>query len=429
MKRIVFFILVPFIGMWHQNIWGKGRIAGNKPSVFTIVYSNQAELEEGLDMAKLFQKKIAEATQATLPISSDSLFGKGKAIRITHGSSTKVFDYSIKMLKGELVVDGGGCWAMAQAADVVADKLKTGDISGGYSYKGSVYDKELFPRPDGVNLRILDDNVWGYRHETIPKSWKGLKADPRDDVRVPQFYQLYRAYMPDIITMQEYNDHMDARLFPMLEKLGYANTFTPKGNWNYTPVIYNKNTIELIKADYLLYPRMGLYNTYTKSYTVAIFKHKATGKTFGVASTHLWWMADARQVGSSQLRAAQVRMLMCQLELLKKEYDCPFFVCGDMNCYETDIPIQQFLQGGYEPCYKLATVYADNHNGHHICGPDDGYSRTSRRISPTREGAIDHCLLYNGNGRVEVKVFDCIQPYFTVPLTDHYPNLVDAVLK
>ncbi|MBP3775156.1 MAG: endonuclease/exonuclease/phosphatase family protein [Bacteroidaceae bacterium] len=412
-----------------QQMAAKGKISGVKPAAYTIVYSQKAEPEEGLLMAQELQRKLASATQVTLPLVGDSLFRGGKALYITHSPQMQVFDYSIRCTKGRFTIDGGGCWAMAKAVDILAGKLKEGDVPANFVLKGSVYDQELFPRPEGVNLRILDDNVWGYRKEKIPDAWKGLPADPRDDARVPQFYQLFRAYMPDVITLQEYNDHMDARLFPKLEKLGYEHTYKPKENWNNTPVIYNKNAVDLIKADYLLYPRMGLANTFTKSYTVAIFRHKATGRVFGVASTHLWWMGDARQVGSSQLRAAQVRLLMCQIELLQKEYNCPFFVCGDMNCEERSIPIQQFLQGGYEPCYKLATLYADNNNGHHICGPDDGYARQSRRISPTRDGAIDHCFLYNGQGRVEVKVFDCIQPYFTVPLTDHYPNLVDAVLK
>ncbi len=429
MKLTTSILFVALMVATVQTTFAKGKIAGAKPGAYTIVYNNSAEAEEGIDMATLLQKKIAAATAVTVPISSDSLFKKGKALCITHAPKTGVFDYSIKATKGQVVINGGGCWAMTKAVDILAEKLQNGDVPNNYNVKGTVYDQVLFPREHGVNLRIMDDNVWGYRKETIPDSWKNLPADPRDDARVPQFYQLFRAYMPDVITLQEYNDHMDDRLFPMLEKLGYRHTIKPESNWNNTPVIYNQNAVELIKADYLLYPGMGLANTYTKSYAIAIFKHKATGKTFGVASTHLWWKKEADQVGSTQLRAASVRLLMCQIELLQQQYDCPFFVCGDMNCEEHTIPIQQFLQGGYEPCYKLATVYADNHNGHHNCFPQSGYSRHSNRFAPTRDAAIDHCLLYNNKDRVEIKVFDCIQAYFTVPLTDHYPNVIDAVLK
>jgi hypothetical protein len=90
---------------------------------------------------------------------------------------------------------------------------------------------------------------------------------------------------------------------------------------------------------------------------------------------------------------------------------------------------QQLIQGGYVPCYKAATLYGDTHNGHHICGPSDGYSVDSRRRGQDRtSGAIDHCLIYDPSGKTEVKVFDCIMESYTVGITDHYPNLIDVRL-
>ena len=43
-----------------------------------------------------------------------------------------------------------------------------------------------------------------------------------------------------------------------------------------------------------------------------------------------------------------------------------------MNAYEDSLPIRQFIEGGYTPCYKAATDATDNGTGHHICGPKDG---------------------------------------------------------
>ena len=43
-------------------------------------------------------------------------------------------------------------------------------------------------------------------------------------------------------------------------------------------------------------------------------------------------------------------------------------------------------------------------------------------------GAIDHCLLYDPAGNVEIKAFRCIMDEWTLPLTDHYPNVIDAKL-
>ena len=103
---------------------------------------------------------------------------------------------------------------------------------------------------------------------------------------------------------------------------------------------------------------------------------------------------------------------------------------GDMNCYEPDVPMQQFFEAGYMPCYKLATVRTNYDNGHHVCNASAGFSRRSKRPSPMRErGALDHVLLLDKQQNVEVKVFDCIQARFTLSLTDHYPNVVDVLLK
>ena len=42
--------------------------------------------------------------------------------------------------------------------------------------------------------------------------------------------------------------------------------------------------------------------------------------------------------------------------------------------------------------------------------------------------AIRKIAVFDPEKKVDVKVFDCIQTYFTVPLTDHYPNLIDAAM-
>ena len=107
----------------------------------------------------------------------------------------------------------------------------------------------------------------------------------------------------------------------------------------------------------------------------------------------------------------------------------PLIFPTSANLVFTEADSSSYFPDGYTPCYKAATDATDNGNGHHICGPKDGYSRTSRRRSPDREkGAIDHCFIYNAQEGVAVKVFDCITARITVKLTDHYPYLIDAAL-
>lgn len=283
---------------------------------------------------------------------------------------------------------------------------------------------------EGADLRILDDNIWDYSKDTIPQAWQALGEDPRDCVRAPQFARLISDYMPDVFTFQEYSAHFHAEFYPAVEKKGYVIAWESGSDWNNTPIFYNRKTLELLYVNFNLYTPAKWSNHGSKSFTSAVLKRKSDGKVFALIGTHLWWRGDNRQPGSTMARASQIRLVMAEAEIIRGKFgDIPVVVAGDMNCEENTIPLRQMTQEGYVPCYKAATVYGDNHNGHHICAPNDGYSKESRRKGETREaGAIDHCLIYDPSGRAEVRVFDCLMHDYLVKLTDHYPNIIDIRL-
>ena len=290
--------------------------------------------------------------------------------------------------------------------------------------------KAKYKIAEGADLRILDDNIWDYSQDTIPPRWKEIGEDPRDFKRAPQFARLVKDYMPDVFALQEYSSHMHKEFYPLVRKSGYVIAWESKEDWNNTPIFYNEKTMEPLYVFYNKYTPEQWCNHGSKSYTSAVFQRKKDGKIFALVGTHLWWKSDKAKAGSTQARASQVRLIMAEVEgILAKYKDIPVFVVGDMNCEENTVPMQQFIQAGYVPCYKAATVYGDNHNGHHICSPADGYSTASRRKADTREGgAIDHLFIYDPAGTAEVKVFDCIMEEYTVKLTDHYPNIIDVRL-
>lgn len=287
-----------------------------------------------------------------------------------------------------------------------------------------------FRLAEGADLRILNDNIWDYSKDTIPPAWQKIGEDPRDFVRAPQFARLMTDYMPDILTIQEYSSHMHAEFYPRINTAGYVIAWESKEDWNNTPIFYYPDTQELLYVNYHKYTPEQWCNRGTKSFTSAVLKRKSDGKVFAVINTHLWWKGDHVQPGSTMARAAQVRLMMAEAEIIKAKFGLiPIFVTGDMNCEEKTVPMQQFIAEGYIPCYKAATTYGDNNNGHHICAPNDGYSVKSRRKGPDREtGAIDHCFILDKSGNTEVKVFDCIMEEYLVKLTDHYPLLIDIKL-
>ncbi len=284
---------------------------------------------------------------------------------------------------------------------------------------------------EGADLRILDDNIWDYSKDTIPPVWQKLGEDPRDFVRAPQFAKLVCDYLPDVFTLQEYSKHFHDEFYPLVNNMGYEIAWESKEDWNNTPIFYNPESLELLNVNYNKYTPEQWCNHGSKSFTSAVFSRKSDGRKFALIGTHLWWKSDKAMPGSTMARAAQIRLVMAEAEIMRRKYgEIPVFVAGDMNCEENTIPIQQLVEYGYVPCYKAATVYGDRHNGHHICGPTDGYSKESRRKGADREvGAIDHCLIYDTKDCAEVKVFDCIMDDYLVKLTDHYPNIIDVYLR
>ena len=99
-----------------------------------------------------------------------------------------------------------------------------------------------------------------------------------------------------------------------------------------------------------------------------------------------------------------------------------------MNCEEGTVPIRQLLDGGYIPCYKAATIFGDNNNGHHRCDAGGFSAESARKGLDRATGALDHFFIHNAPKDVEVLVYYCIMDAYTLPLTDHYPNFADIKL-
>ncbi len=386
------------------------KIGTNPLKAYRIVYSIGAEDEVGLDAAKHLQQVLSEKTGVELAITADNANAAGREILLgstrrkeslkAYAAPFAPFEYKVYVQSGKLIIAAGGCWAM--------NALSRGNLPSSFRLEGTVEGEFLFPQDAQTNLRILDNNVWDYSGKPVPEVWKEAGEDCTDSVRGPQFAQLVRAYMPDVIGFQE----------------GYKETLIPEAR-NDTPVWYNENTVELIESEYTPFTPLLWSNHKSKSFTWAAFKLKSNGKPFIVISTHLWWKSEKVQAGSNTARAAQAHLIVATAQYLKSRYpDSPVFLVGDMNCHEKADAMQLLINAGFTPCYKIATVSTDNHNGHHRCSAK-GFGRDGG--NRTRAESIDHCFLWNG-GQTEIRHFKCDMSAFIVKITDHYPNIIDAVL-
>ena len=399
-------------------------------SEYVIVFSHEAEAEEGRDAAMAMKAAVKSKTGKELPIVSDEVQEKAREILVGPTSRKEsvqwysavhdTFDWALFHSGGKIVAAAGGCWAL----DKAVDRMKSAPMKTTLSEKGNIFGKMLFPPEEGSNLRILDDNIWNYTKENAP-AWEAVGADCTNKVRSRGFEAIICAYMPDVFTMQEYHKSMhDEYMSKILTDRGYAMSYTPGSQWNWTPVFYRTSTLTLKDSGYLRYDS-SWSDSGSKSYQWAAFTHKATGKTFIVFSTHLWWKSESVQAGSDSARETQAKSIITKVAELEQKYACPVFVAGDMNCNLNSTALKQFTNAGYVTAWHAATVYGDKRNGHHQCSAD-GFSRSSTKPDDGMS-AIDYIFAHN-MGSSKVLTFWRIQPYFTVMLTDHYPNYTDIAL-
>lgn len=413
-------------------VLASASVCGNGPEKaarllkeYEIVYSAEAEPEMGAEAAALVRESISEATGTVLPVRSDAEKGKSaKSIVISEDGET--FDYSIKAGKGGLSISAGSCYALEYASDRLGRDISEGRFGRRYEAGGNMYGETVFEREEGSNLRILDINVWEWNgtKEELPKEWVELGEDCTNEHRSIGFAGIAYAYMPEVICLQEYANQMHEHLCPRLQEAGYTITFIPD-NVNFTPIFYRGDKVELLETAY--YPHDLPYNNHeTKSYTTAVFRMKENGAVFIVINTHLWWKSEKAMAGSDAARTRQLGNIMTRAEELRAKYGCPAFIMGDFNCRLPSEALQNAIAEGYKPAWEIATVYGDTRCGHHACSKS-GFSRKQNKPDDGT-GCIDHFLVYDTEGKVEVKTFRRDYAYFTIKLTDHYPNYADIRL-
>ena len=224
MKKILMFLAVLLPALTLRALPGLEK--------YTVVYSAQAEAEEGLDVAQAVAAVVLSRTGVEPAIVSDTepetryeiLVGSTsrKQSQPFYKAGPDSFDWELSRSGNKVLVCGGGCWALMKAAD----ELRAGGIPR-KSLKGNIYGEFLFPREEGTSLRILDDNIWDYGKPDNAPAWEALGADCRDEVRARGLIELVHAYEPDILTMQEYSSHMDKIMRPLLLEKGYSIAYEP----------------------------------------------------------------------------------------------------------------------------------------------------------------------------------------------------------
>jgi len=278
-------------------------------------------------------------------------------------------------------------------------------------------------------LRIMSHNCW--KHDTNLPAWEEKGENCSAPVRAKGMVRVYTETRPDIIGFQEMSPTMADEIVRGLAGKGERYALLWGGD---TPILYRQDRLELLDSDFSLYPEEvpgweGAFNNdNTKSWSIAVFRDKADGKTLIFMSTHLWWKRSAPsspsyQAGSDEARTYQLNMAMDRLEEFRAQYDCPVVLAGDLNDNYNSGAVRNALNRGYTHAHDIATEFADEDWGYHYCF-GDGYKPY---VKAPFERAIDHILVKFAPADF-VRRFERYTPDYYLPLSDHSPVFADIML-
>ncbi|MCQ2354945.1 MAG: endonuclease/exonuclease/phosphatase family protein [Clostridia bacterium] len=409
-------------------------IGGIPIEEFTIVYADHAIDGEGRSAAMELRSVIRDTLGITLGINSDLPINEVKEHEILFGAPERpgvadvcsavlgTYGYRIELKNGKLFVAAGCEYGLKYCAQNFLSLLD--GISENSPVTGSRIDKELFPRTEGAELRIMSNNVWNC--DSNRKEWSDIGENCSASVRSYGFAAVYTAYYPDVIGFQEMSYNMINFIKKKLRDAGceYTHLTYTTGSANpCTSLLYRSDRLNLLEQGHHDFDYKN--DSKSKGYTWGYFEMKDSGKRFIVLSTHLWWKSESAENGSDAAREMQASEIVTETNRLIAEYGCPVFVIGDFNTTTTSNAFKVFTKAGFADTFNLATVYADNNRGYHYCKPE-GFARETAN-EPYEGKAIDHIILKNSCG-TKVLTFDHARPYFYIKLSDHYPLYVDVVL-
>lgn len=284
-------------------------------------------------------------------------------------------------------------------------------------------------------IRLMTHNVWN--RDLNSPSWEENGWDCSAEARVGGLMRVYREILPDVIGGQEVSALMADLLKEEFQKEGMKYTLI----WGrFTPIIYRSDKFELIDSEFGTYPEEiegfdGSFNDIrSKSWNLAVFREKSSGKCFVFVTTHLWWMkspADGEsadkwghQVGSDEAREQQIAMVAKKIEAYRKSYGCPAVLVGDMNTDYNSKAMNYVRAHGYRHAHDIATEFSEESVGYHYCFPDKYESYYYDRPF---ESAIDHIYVI-GEAEGAVKRFERYSPEYYLPISDHSPAYMDIEL-
>ena len=282
-------------------------------------------------------------------------------------------------------------------------------------------------------IRLMTHNVWSCDNNS--QQWAEKGNDCSAAARAPGILRVYRETLPDVIGGQEFTPLMSDLIKEGLSEINKNYTLI----WGrYTPIIYRSDILELVESEFGTFSEdvpgfVGSFNNErSKSWNLAVFRLKDSGKLFIFVTVHLWWKksptdaessdSEIYQVGSDEAREYQIGAVVDKIEEYRKKYGCPAVLLGDMNTGYNSAAMERVRACGFSHAHDIATEFSEEAVGYHYCFRS-GYE--TEYYDRPFETAIDHIYVI-GDKAVAVKRFERYSPDYYFPISDHSAAYIDV---
>ena len=398
---------------------------GESLSEYTIVCGDYDKL---YGACSTLQKELKRLSGVELEIIFDTQEKSGKEIVIGNASReiSKRLD-GLGMSEGLVAVDGDDLIVGAksiQTALLVFDSFMEEHVRGTYTntlnfksdYEKTVnpYENSFSDKPalaEGADVRIMSFNV-------LAELWGDKVAVSGRDVKAVSAL-LY--YAPDVVGLQEMSPAWYNAMTPLLKGtpyklIGKDNSVyhSTYGKTNFTPMLYNSDTLTLKESGVKAYSAAS--KTYAYVMTWAYFEHKETGKCFAVINTHF----DLRNSGEKydNNRSQQAIELASYVKTLQGKYGCEVITTGDYNTNESE--------SQYNSIVKNGALHEAKYTADVIKRACNTYHKLGATVSSSAANSIDHIF---GTSGVKFAYFNVLIDKIVSEASDHCPIYADVVLK
>lgn len=267
-----------------------------------------------------------------------------------------------------------------------------------------------FSRGEDVDVRVMSFNILAHM-----ESWGGSPVPPRAKMLLKVFDEI----RPDVVGVQEMSSDWHKVLGAnMNEEYVVLHPDIDIFNKNKTPIIYNKDRLELIESGYTAY-KEGDENG-CRAITWGLFSLKSNGKYVLVTNTHLNFIKDGQESNSLKIMQSQADELIAKINELYDRYSCAIIACGDYNGMESGEVSDAFgdtygVRAAQEVYDKLAAALSDvkyKQGTQIICANE----------SIANAPSWDHIFL---KGQADAEKFFILDGEAFENLSDHYAVFAD----